>query len=132
MAGYPRPESTVPCLLAMQAAGVDVIELGVPFTDPLADGPVIQAASQIALSHKSTRINLEFCLKAVRDARESGLTVPVVLMGYWNPVLQYQQQNSSSFLRLCVDSGIDGFIIVDLPPDEPAAQPWLKACRDAG
>ena len=81
-AGYPNPTETVDLLLAMQAGGADVLELGVPFTDPQADGTTIQKANQVALQYKVT---LQNCLEIVKVARGKGLTVPVVLMGYFNP-----------------------------------------------
>lgn len=77
-AGYPTRDDTVPLLLALQNGGADVIELGVPFTDPQADGTTIQKASQVALENK---IKLPDCLKYIKDARAQGLTIPVVLMG---------------------------------------------------
>ncbi|CAN0223382.1 unnamed protein product [Ectocarpus sp. 4 AP-2014] len=85
-AGYPKRDDTVELLLALQEGGADVIELGVPFTDPQADGATIQATNQIALKNKVT---LGDCLDYVRDARAKGLTAPVVLMGYLNPFLAY-------------------------------------------
>ena len=83
-AGYPHPDETVDLLLAMEAGGADVLELGVPFTYPVADGPVIQKAHEIALSHD---VSLKNCLNFVACARAKGLTAPLVLMGYLNPFL---------------------------------------------
>lgn len=111
-AGYPNPSETVDLLLAMQAGGADVLELGIPFTDPQADGATIQKANEVALSHG---VNLKSCIDIVRQARAKGLTIPLVLMGYYNPFLAYNLDH------LMVDSksaGIDGFIVVDLPPEE--------------
>jgi len=111
-AGYPHPDETVNLMLAMQAGGTDVIELGIPFTDPQADGATIQKANEDALKHGVT---LDSCIKMVATARSRGLTAPVVLMGYYNPFLSYGLD------RLMDDSkaaGIDGFIVVDLPPEE--------------
>jgi tryptophan synthase len=120
-AGYPRPEDCVPVLLAMEAGGADVIELGVPFTDPLADGATVQAANQVALANGVT---FEACLRFVADARAAGLTAPVVLMGYYNPILAHGDERTA---RDAAAAGIDGFIVVDLPPEE--AGPFLAACR---
>lgn len=113
-AGYPHADETVNLLLAMQAGGADVLELGVPFTDPQADGATIQKANEVALENG---VGLKECLKIVKTARDQGLKVPVVLMGYYNPFFSY------SLDALMDDSkaaGVDGFIVVDLPPEEGA------------
>merc|ERR1719148_43502 len=97
----------------MQEGGSSIIELGIPYTDPQADGATIQKTNQIAIAKGTSEINI--CLKMVSDARALGLTVPVVLMGYYNPFLQYRIE------KLCADAsaaGVDGFIVVDLPPEE--------------
>lgn len=120
-AGYPLREDTVPILLALEAGGADVIELGVPFTDPLADGATIQHANQVALGQGVTFAG---CLAFVREARAQGLTVPVLLMGYYNPLLQYGEARAA---RDAAAAGVDGFIVVDLPPDE--ADEFLACCR---
>lgn len=120
-AGYPTRAETVPILLAMQAGGADVIELGVPFSDPMADGATIQHANEVALRQGVT---LADCFAFVREARQQGLTVPVLLMGYYNPVLARGEA------RACAEAaaaGVDGWIIVDLPPEE--AGTFLDACR---
>ena len=96
----------------MQAGGADVIELGIPFTDPQADGTTIQRANEVALSHGVT---LRSCIRMVADARKRGLTVPVVLMGYYNPFLAFGLED---LMDTCQESGVDGFIVVDLPPEE--------------
>ncbi len=113
-AGYPELESTLDVLKALQDSGADLIELGMPYSDPLADGPVIQASSSIALRNGMTIAKLFQQLKDFRsDPPEgSGIKVPVILMGYLNPILQY------GFERLCADAeavGIDGLILPDLP-----------------
>lgn len=121
MGGYPRREDTVPILLAMEAGGADVIEIGMPFTDPLADGATIQHANQVALEHG---ITLDDCFGFVAEARRQGLKAPVLFMGYYNPVLARGEA------KMAADGaavGLDGFIIVDLPPEE--AGTFLAACR---
>ena len=120
--GYPLREDTVPILLALEAGGADVIELGVPFTDPLADGATIQHANHIAIEHG---ITLHDCFGFVREARAQGLTAPVLFMGYYNPVLALGEARTA---MECAGSGGDGFIIVDLPPEE--AGTFLVACRE--
>jgi len=115
MAGYQTRESTVPSMLALQQGGADVIELGIPFTDPIADGPTIQVANQKALEHK---ITVKDCLEFVRSARSSGVHIPIVFMGYYNPILNYGEQK---LVRDAGAAGADGFIVVDLPPEEAVA-----------
>jgi len=112
-AGYPTGTDTVPLLLAMQEGGASLIELGVPYTDPQADGATIQRTNEVAISGGT--VSMRQCLDFVSKARSSGLTVPVVLMGYYNPFYQFGVEN------LCSESskvGVDGFIVVDLPPEE--------------
>jgi len=111
-AGDPSAELTVKLMHLMVKAGADVIELGVPFSDPMADGPVIQRSSERALKKK---IDLYQVLKFVKDFRNSDSITPVVLMGYANPieVLGYAQ-----FAILCKDAGVDGVLTVDYPPEE--------------
>ena len=110
-AGFPHAESTLPVMKALQAAGADIIELGMPYSDPLADGPVIQHSSSIALKQGMTIAKLFADLKDFRK----DITIPVILMGYLNPVLQY------GFERFCRDAaavGVDGLILPDLPEYE--------------
>lgn len=118
-AGYPQLESTLPVMQALQANGADLIELGMPYSDPLADGPVIQASSTVALANGMTIAKLFEQLKALRNSGSpsgaGGINVPVILMGYMNPVLQY------GFERFCADAaavGVDGLILPDLPEYE--------------
>jgi tryptophan synthase alpha chain len=118
-AGYPQLESTLPVMRALQNNGADLIELGMPYSDPLADGPVIQASSSVALANGMTIAKLFEQLKALRSvpspSGEEGIEVPVILMGYMNPVLQY------GFERFCADAaavGVDGLILPDLPEYE--------------
>jgi tryptophan synthase alpha chain len=111
-AGDPNPEQTVPLLHALVAAGADVIELGVPFSDPMADGPVIQRASERALVHK---MGLRKVLAMVRDFRETNQTTPIVLMGYANPI---EAMGAAQFVELAKEAGVDGVLTVDYPPEE--------------
>src|SRR6187399_16530 len=110
-AGYPQLNSTVDVMKALQANGTDIIELGMPYSDPLADGPVIQQSSSIALANGMT---IKKLFQQLKDFRKS-ISVPVVLMGYMNPVLQY------GFEKFCADAaavGVDGLILPDLPEHE--------------
>ncbi|MBT3146142.1 MULTISPECIES: tryptophan synthase subunit alpha [Neptunomonas] len=111
-AGDPNPSVTVPLLHAMVDAGADIIELGVPFSDPMADGPVIQLACERALSHN---VRLLDVLDMVKAFRAENTTTPIVLMGYLNPieVLGYER-----FAQLAKEAGVDGVLTVDLPPEE--------------
>ncbi|KAK6430473.1 anthranilate synthase / indole-3-glycerol phosphate synthase [Oleoguttula sp. CCFEE 5521] len=111
-AGYPTIASTSQTLLAMEAGGADIIELGTPFTDPIADGPTIQSANTISLQNGTTTRD---CLQIVRDARKEGLRAPVLLMGYYNPLLAYGEER---MLQDAKEAGVNGFIMVDLPPEE--------------
>src|SRR5688572_18927900 len=110
-AGYPRLDSTMKIIKALQDHGADMIELGMPYSDPLADGPVIQASSSIALANGMT---IKKLFEQLKDCRKT-IHVPLVLMGYMNPVLQY------GFEKFCADAaavGIDGLILPDLPEHE--------------
>ncbi|KAI8900149.1 tryptophan synthase beta subunit-like PLP-dependent enzyme [Globomyces pollinis-pini] len=111
-AGFPEKSDTVDALIALQNGGADVIELGIPFSDPIADGPTIQDSSFIALQNG---IDIPICLEFVKEAREKGLKVPVVFMGYYNPFLIYGEKK---LMEDCVKNGVNGFIVVDLPPEE--------------
>jgi len=112
MGGYQAREATVPSLLALQQGGADIIELGIPFTDPIADGPTIQIANQKALENK---ISVKDCFQFVKDARAGGVHVPIVFMGYYNPILNYGEEK---FVKDASVAGADGFIVSDLPPEE--------------
>ncbi|MDF2190245.1 tryptophan synthase subunit alpha [Paraflavitalea sp. CAU 1676] len=115
-AGYPKLNSTLEVMRALQNNGADLIELGMPYSDPLADGPVIQASSTVALANGMTIQTLFEQLKEMRSsAGEEPIRVPVILMGYMNPVLQY------GFEKFCADAaaaGVDGLILPDLPEYE--------------
>ncbi len=122
-AGDPDPETSLALVRALPAAGADVIELGMPFTDPMADGPAIQMSSQRALKAGQT---LKKTLELVRAFRTTDDATPLVLMGYYNPIYVY---GVDRFLRDATSAGVDGLIIVDLPPeeDEELCLPALKA-----
>jgi tryptophan synthase alpha chain len=110
-AGYPKLDSTLEVMKALQANGADLIELGMPYSDPLADGPVIQASSLVALDNGMTIQHLFDQLKELRKQ----ITVPVILMGYMNPVLQY---GFEKFCAIAAEAGVDGLILPDLPEYE--------------
>lgn len=115
-AGFPYADITPELLHAMVKAGCDVIELGVPFSDPMADGPVIQKAGEKALGFG---IGLSQVLAMVREFRQQDATTPVVLMGYANPVERYEiKHGQHSFARDAAAAGVDGVLIVDYPPEE--------------
>jgi tryptophan synthase alpha chain len=122
-AGDPDPKTSLAILKALPKAGADVIELGMPFTDPMADGPAIQAAGLRALNAGQ---NMVKTLALVRDFRKGDNTTPIVLMGYYNPIYIY---GVAKFLKDAKVSGVDGLIIVDLPPeeDEELCIPAMKA-----
>ena len=111
-AGDPLPEATVEVMLALATAGADIIELGVPFSDPMADGPVIQKASERALAKG---IGMSQVLGFVRDFRAQNQTTPVVLMGYANPIERY---GIPRFIADAKAAGVDGVLVVDYPPEE--------------
>ncbi|KAG7892057.1 hypothetical protein KL905_003610 [Ogataea polymorpha] len=123
-AGHPTIEETVPILQSLQAGGVDIIELGIPFSDPMADGPVIQHSNTVALRNGVT---VRMVLDMVKKARAAGVTVPLVLMGYYNPILQYGEKEMIRDTRL---AGANGFIVVDLPPEE--ALKFRGYCKEEG
>ncbi len=112
MIGFPQRESTLDLVPALEAAGADMFELGIPFSDPLADGATIQRAAQHALAN---RVNLPFCLETVAALRARGVRAPLLLMGYFNPLLRY------GVAQACADlaaAGGDGWIVPDVPPEE--------------
>ncbi|WP_253207128.1 tryptophan synthase subunit alpha [Verticiella alkaliphila] len=114
MAGDPGPDATVPVMHALVAAGADVIELGVPFSDPMADGPVIQAAAERALAGGTS---LRDVLGMVAEFRRTDTRTPVVLMGYANPI---ERMGAEAFARAAGEAGVDGVLTVDYPPEEVA------------
>ncbi len=111
-AGDPNPAITVPTMHALVAGGADLIELGVPFSDPMADGPTIQYASERALKHN---VSLHDVLAMVRQFREQDSDTPVILMGYLNPV---EIMGYEAFATEANDAGVDGLLTVDMPPEE--------------
>lgn len=128
-AGDPDYQTSLDLVRALPAAGADVIELGMPFTDPMADGPAIQASSLRALSNG---MSLRKTLQLVRDFRATDQDTPIVLMGYYNPVYIY---GVDAFLKAAKQVGVDGLIVVDLPPEEdselclPALEAGLNFIR---
>ena len=112
--GDPDPDFTVEQVVRLSRAGADILELGLPFSDPVADGPVIQSAMNRALSGGFTTDHAFYVLRSVR---ERGVRKPIVIMTYYNPVLQYGQQR---FCEASADAGANGLLIVDLPPEESA------------
>ncbi|WPY94580.1 tryptophan synthase subunit alpha [Limimaricola variabilis] len=129
MAGDPDFETSKEIVRGLPSAGVDIIELGLPFTDPMADGATIQLAGQRALAQGMT---LDRTLDIARDLRKTNTTTPIVLMGYYNPI---HSRGVAKFLQQANEAGIDGLIVVDLPPEEdaelciPAQQAGLNFIR---
>jgi tryptophan synthase alpha chain len=122
--GYPHPESALDLVPALVDGGADLIELGLPFSDPLADGATIQAASQRALAQGMTP---DRCLVQVAELRRRGVTVPLVLMSYYNPIYQ---MGAEAFAARAAEVGLDGVIIPDLPPEE--ANPLQESLAPRG
>ncbi|AGP37385.1 hypothetical protein BE04_13020 [Sorangium cellulosum] len=123
-AGHPSRESLIPLLAALQRAGADVIEVGVPFSDPVADGPVIQKSSHDALANGAS---LAWLLAEITRARAASVSVPIVLMGYSNPFLAFGLDRLAA---TAAQAGIDGLIVPDLPAD--SADPWLDVLAPHG
>lgn len=123
-AGDPAPEMTLPLMQALVAGGADIIELGVPFSDPMADGPTIQRASERALA---AGMSMRKVLDIVRSFRASGDQTPVVLMGYANPI---EAMGAEPFTRAAAEAGVDGVLVVDYPPEE--CRGFAQTCRAAG
>ncbi len=111
-AGDPHPSLTVPLMRALVESGADILELGVPFSDPMADGPVIQRAGERALKHG---VGLSDVLKLVQEFRKSDASTPVVLMGYANPI---EAMGLEPFVKAAKSAGVDGVLVVDYPPEE--------------
>jgi tryptophan synthase alpha chain len=124
MLGYPTPDLSLEVVHTLASAGADLLELGVPFSDPLADGPTIQAAAQRALENGVT---LSGCFAMVAELRKRRVRTPALLMGYVNPILAY---GVGRFVADSAAVGVDGFIVPDLPPEE--ADELEKACQQHG
>ena len=124
MTGDPHPEVTVPLMHAMVKAGANIIELGAPFSDPMADGPVIQAAAERALEF---HITMDDVFKAVKQFRRLDDVTPIVIMGYLNLI---EVAGYGAFARLASEAGIDGIITVDMPPEE--AHDYISALEGEG
>ena len=122
-AGDPSLERTVEAAREMAEGGVDVLELGVPFSDPMADGPVIQRASERALRRGTTLAGVLAAARAIR----AGTTLPILLFTYFNPVLRY---GPARLAREAVESGVDGVLVTDLPPEEAGG--WIGLARETG
>jgi tryptophan synthase alpha chain len=123
-AGDPEPALTVPLMHALAESGADILELGVPFSDPMADGPVIQRASERALKHG---VGLSDVLGSVSLFRKQNSKTPVVLMGYANPI---EAMGVDKFVAAAKAAGVDGLIVVDYPPEE--CGPFVELCGKAG
>ena len=126
MLGHPTLDASPQIIQALAESGADLFELGLPFSDPLADGPVIQAAGQRALDNGVT---VERCLAMVKALRAALPQIPFCLMGYINPLLAY---GLARFVADAAASGADGLIVPDLPPDEPEAEELIALCRQHG
>ncbi|MGN7296150.1 tryptophan synthase subunit alpha [Ferdinandcohnia sp. SAFN-114] len=124
VAGDPHPDVTVEIALTLQESGASIIELGIPYSDPLADGPVIQRASGRALKNGVT---LENSMKLVSVMRKKGLKIPVIIFTYYNPVLQLGEE---SFFALAQQNGIDGLLVPDLPFEE--SEDLRRKCESEG
>lgn len=122
--GYPDYETSLAIVQALAEGGADLIELGLPFSDPLADGPTIQHSTQVALRNG---MNLKRCLDAVRELRARGVEIPFMLMGYFNPIVAFGVE---AFATAACEVGANGFIVPDLPPEE--AEVREAACQRLG
>jgi len=110
--GYPDPKTSLNIIECLSKTGADVLELGIPFSDPIADGPTIQFSTQVALSHG---VNIQTCLEMVHELRVRKVEQPILLMGYYNPILNFRIER---FIEEAIAVGVDGFIVPDLPPEE--------------
>jgi len=122
--GFPSPEQSLELVEAVVEGGADIVELGVPFSDPLADGPTIQRATHVALQQGMT---LSRCLEMATELRVRGVAVPLLFMGYLNPILAYGPER---FVQACQEAGVDGLIVPDLPPEE--GDELERACSTEG
>lgn len=122
--GHPTVDASIAAASAVVSGGADIVELGVPFSDPLAEGPTIQKSSFHALKQGVT---LETCIGAARRLRKDGLDAPLILMGYYNPIISF---GAREFCREAAGAGVDGLIVVDLPVEE--AEPLRREANEAG
>ena len=123
-AGYPSTDATLEAVPTLARCGCDIVEIGIPFSDPLADGPLIQRATHIALNKGTT---VARCLEMANQLRRKASWPPFVFMGYYNPLLAYGVE---AFCRGCNDAGVDGLIVPDLPPEE--GEELEGACQEQG
>lgn len=124
--GYPTWQESLSVIQTLAESGADLLELGLPFSDPLADGPTIQAATQVSLENGTT---VKDCLAMVRDLRAQGVETPALLMGYVNPMMAYGLEQ---LVADAAEAGADGFIVPDLPPDEADELAALCAKHEMG
>jgi tryptophan synthase alpha chain len=122
--GFPTLPLSKEIIRALVDAGADLVEIGVPFSDPLADGVAVQGTGQKALENGTTPAD---CIQLVRDLRADGVTAPLLLMGYYNPILKYGIER---WVTDCATAGVDGFIVPDLPAEE--SEDLRKACQQHG
>ena len=122
--GYPNYEASLQAVESLAALGADAFEIGIPFSDPIADGPIVQATTQKALENGMT---VSKCLEAVRTLRSRGVTQPMMLMSYLNPLLAYGPER---FVQALKEVGADGLLVPDMPPEE--AHLFAPACEEAG
>jgi tryptophan synthase alpha chain len=123
-AGYPTMETSEAIIHTLVDAGADGLEIGIPFSDPIADGPTVQRTSQVSLANGTT---VQDCINLVVRLRADGVGVPLMLMGYFNPVVKYGVER---YVVACAQAGVDGFIIPDLPIEE--SDRILDLCREHG
>jgi tryptophan synthase alpha chain len=123
-AGYPTLDRSKEIIRGIVGAGADLVEIGVPFSDPLADGPSVQGTSQVALENGTRPAD---CIQLVRELRAEGIDTPFLLMGYYNPILKYGIER---YVADCAEAGVDGFIVPDLPAEESGD--LLAACKAHG
>ena len=123
-AGNPLPDSTVPLMHGLVKAGADIIELGIPFSDPMADGPIIQKAAEHAIAQG---VGLSSVLSMVQDFRQTDTETPIVLMGYANPI---ERMGQAEFVQRAAAAGVDGVLVVDYPPEEVVEFGEMLAAHD--
>jgi len=110
-AGFPNQNLCLEIINELSKSGSDLIEIGMPFSDPMAEGPIIQSSSKISLDNGHT---MELTFDLIKNFRKKNIQTPIILMGYYNPIYQYGNEN---FINRCLSVGVDGLIVVDLPPE---------------